>query len=66
MVKTDNFINSHPSSKNFNLKQHRTSKTYGIYVAECKFCKMQYVGETKKFFFIPGEITTANVNDDNY
>ena len=31
----------------FNLKQHLTCKNYGMYVAECKFCKMQYVGQKK-------------------
>ena len=40
----------HSNSKKFNLKQHLTCKNCGIYVAECKFCKMQYVGQTKNKF----------------
>ena len=44
MVKTVGSIISHTNSKNFNLKQHLTCKNYGIYVAERKFCKIQYVG----------------------
>ena len=47
MVKTVGSIISHSNSKKFNLKQHLTCKNYGIYVSECKFCKMQYVGQTK-------------------
>ena len=50
MVKTVDYITSHSNSKKFNLKQHLTCKSYGIYVAECKFCKMQYVGQTKNKF----------------
>ena len=50
MVKTVDYITSHSNSKKFNLKQHLTCKNYGIYVAECKFCKMQYVGQTKNKF----------------
>ena len=44
MVKTVGFVILHSNSKKFNLKQYLTWKNYGIYVAECKFCKMQYVG----------------------
>ena len=43
MVKTADSIISDSNNKKFNLKQHLTCKNYGIYVAECKFCKMQYV-----------------------
>ena len=50
MVKTVDYITSHSNSKKFNLKQHLTCKNYGIYVAECKFCKMQYLGQTKNKF----------------
>ena len=39
MVKTVSSIISHSTSKKFNLS-HLTCKNYGIYVAECKFCKM--------------------------
>ena len=46
-------IISHSNSKKFNLEQHLTLKNYGIYMAECKFCKMQYVGQTKNKFSTP-------------
>ena len=59
MVETVGSIISHLNSKNFNLKQYLTCKNYGIYVAECKFCKMEYVGQTKNNF-LPDEITTAH------
>ena len=54
IVKTVDSIISHSNSQKFNLKQHFTCKNYGIYVAECKFCKMQYVGQTK-INFLPME-----------
>ena len=50
MVKTVGSIISHSYSKKFNLKQHLTCKNYGVYMAECKFYKMQYVGQTKNKF----------------
>ena len=50
MFKTVSSIILHSNSKKFNLKQHLTCKNYGIYVAERKFCKMQYVGQTKNKF----------------
>ena len=50
MVETNGSIISHSNSKKFNLKQHFTCKNYGNHVAECKFCKMQYVGRTKNKF----------------
>ena len=50
MFKTVGSIISHSNSKKFNLKQHLTCKNCGIYVAECKFCKMQYIGQTKNKF----------------
>ena len=50
IVKTVGSIISHSNSKKFKLKQHLTCKNYGIYVAECKFCKMQYLGQTKNKF----------------
>ena len=59
MVKKVDYITSHSNSKKFNLKQHLTCKNYGIYVAECIFCKMQYVGQTKTNF-LPHGITTAH------
>ena len=59
MVKTVGSIISHSNSKKFNLKEHLTCKNYGIYVAECKFCKMQYLGQTK-INFLPDRITTAH------
>ena len=49
MVKTVGSIILHSNSKKFNLK-HLTCKNYDIYVAEGKFCKMQYVGQTKNKF----------------
>ena len=50
MVETVGSIISHSNSKKFDLKQHFTCKNYCIYVAECKFCKMQYVEQTKNKF----------------
>ena len=50
MVKIVGSIISHSNSKKFSLKQPLTCKNYGIYVAECKFCKMQYVGQAKNKF----------------
>ena len=50
MVKTVGSIISHSTSKKFNLRQHLTCKNYGIYVAKSKFCKMQYVKQTKNKF----------------
>ena len=47
VAETVGSIISHSNTENFDEKQHPTSKNYGIYVAECKFCKMQYVGQTK-------------------
>ena len=37
----------HPSRKKFYLKQSLTCRNYGNYVAKCKFCKIQYEGQTK-------------------
>ena len=50
MVKTVNSIISRSNSKTFDLKNF-TCQNYGIdlYVAECKFCKMQYVRHKKYF-----------------
>ena len=50
MVKTVNSIISHSNSKTFGLK-HLTWQNIiiDLYVAECKFCKMQYVGHKKYF-----------------
>ena len=45
MVKTVDSIILHSNSKKF-IK----TTSYGIYVTECKFCKMQYVGQTKNKF----------------
>ena len=50
MVKTVGSIISHSNSKTLDLKKHLTCKTCGIYVVKCKFCKMQYVGQTKNKF----------------
>ena len=58
MVKTINSIISHSNSKKFNLKQHLTCKNYGIYMAECKFCKMQYVGQ--KINFLPDGVAIGH------
>ena len=52
MVKTVSSIVSHPNNKKFTLKQHLTCKNYVIYLTECKFFKMQYIGQTKTKFFI--------------
>ena len=52
MVKTVGSLISHLNSKKFNLKQQLTCKNYGIYIAECKFCKMQQVGQMKINFSI--------------
>ena len=54
----------------FNFEQHLTLKNYSIYVAECKFCKMQYVGQTKNKFSTPRNNYRSfwnkfNVNDNN-
>ena len=51
VINTINSIISHSNSKKFNLKQHRTSKNHCTYMAKCKFCKMQYIGQTKNNFF---------------
>ena len=61
---------SHSNSKKFNLKQHLTCKNYGNYVSECKFCKMQYVGQTKNKFSTRWNNhhsfwNNCNVKDDN-
>ena len=50
MVNTVGSIISYSYSKKFNLKNHFTCINNVIYVAECKFCKMQYLGQTKNKF----------------
>ena len=40
------------NTKYLNLKQKLNCKNYGIYVAECKNCDMQYVGQTKNKFSV--------------
>ena len=52
-------VNFAPKYQTVLLKQHLTCKNYDIYVSECKFGKMQYVGQIK-INFLPDGITTAH------
>ena len=42
------------TTRYLNLKQKLNCKNYEIYVAECKNCNMQYVGQTKNKFLYVG------------
>ena len=45
-----------------NLKQKLNCKNYGIYVAECKNCDMQYVGQTINKFSVRWTAHRSNWN----
>ena len=49
MVNTTKTIKSN-SGKVFQIKQNLTCKDFGIYVATCKLCTSQYVGQTVRNF----------------
>ena len=70
MVETVGFIILRSIIRKFDLKQHFTCKNYGIYIAKCKFYKMQYVGRTKIKFATRWNNHRSfwkkfNVKDDN-
>ena len=50
------------NNKYLNLKQKLKCKNYGIYVAECKNCNMQYAGQTKNKFSLRWTAHRSNWN----
>ena len=51
------------NTKYLNLKQKLNCKNYGIYVAQCKNCNMQYVGQSKNKFFVGCTAHRSNWNN---